>query len=128
VAELREQQKFAEVSAEWHRGVLPDRPTQWGPATLQAVKTIVDKAEPLLKEGENKDWWNASAEAARWYAGLLCMETGLLPKSDPKAQSHVADLVRKRLTRGDTLRQTYEYYPMPIEAWKSLSRMFKFTI
>jgi hypothetical protein len=49
-AELRKARKGAQQVSNWHRRLLPHKPMQWGPATLQAVNTIVQAVQLALEQ------------------------------------------------------------------------------
>jgi hypothetical protein len=110
IAELRKRRRIAQKAAQWHRNVVPQKPTQWGPATLEAVTSIVREASQAFSE---KDLRRSVKPEQRgeYYAGLLCMETGILASVSPDKVELIAERVRKRLDRGESLRLASKDYP-----------------
>jgi hypothetical protein len=103
-AELRKRREMAQRLAKSYRSGTVEKATQWGPSTLIVVNMIVREAQKALSATD----WRRSVRARRraeYYAGLLCMEVGLLPSGDPKSEIVIAERTRKRLQRGKRLLQ-----------------------
>jgi hypothetical protein len=104
VAELRMRERNCLQTARWYRSRVTQKPTQWGPATLEAVNTIVRAAHAGLS-AENWSRKVKPLQQAQYYAGLLCMQAGVLRATASSNARTISDTVRKRLERGASLMQ-----------------------
>jgi len=107
VAEVRRRARISQQVAQWHRNLTTQKPTQWGPATLQAVDAIVRAAEITISR-DNLSKAAKPMQRAEYYAGLLCMHAGLLPPTAPGNAETISDRIRKRLDRGLPLLRAVE--------------------
>jgi hypothetical protein len=102
MARLVKEHRRNAKSATWNRTAATEKADQWGPATLRVVENIVRQAQRAFSESN----WSRSTkpqERARYYAGLLCLEVALLRTTDPSDGKRIADIVRKRLNKGQPL-------------------------
>lgn len=109
--ELKKRRDMAETLAQWHRTATTQKPSarQWGPATLRAVHTIVRAAcASIMVTNESRSV--KPQQRAEYYAGLLCIKTRLLPAESLDDPTRIAEVVRKRLDRGESLRLADEHY------------------
>jgi hypothetical protein len=107
-AEFKKRREMSVRLAKWYRSATTEKPTQWGPATLGVVEDIVRQAHQAFGEENTKSWHRTvkTQQRSEYYAGLLCIETELLPAAKSENQQLIAERVRKRLKRGQALRQS----------------------
>jgi DNA repair exonuclease SbcCD ATPase subunit len=108
--ELHKRERIAESAAAWHQKAAPQKLEQWGPATTRMVSEIVRSAKTAISETT----WARRArplDQARYYAGLLCLQVGLLPNVQAINQKRISDLVRRRLARAKALSSADADYP-----------------
>jgi hypothetical protein len=111
--ELAKRRRVAFTAARFHLRASTQKPNEWGPATLKVVDIIVRKGKEAFGEDNPSNWGRSAKprQRAEYYVGLLCIDAGLLRPKNQHSQKLIADVVRKRLDRGEPLRLADEQYP-----------------
>jgi hypothetical protein len=75
VAELKDRARIHRQAAAWYGDKATQRSDQWGPATQQAVTTIIEQVDRRIRQ-ENWSRESKPKQHAECYAGLLCLHAG----------------------------------------------------
>src|SRR4030095_16957705 len=109
ISEVRHRAQSSKQAAEWYRSLSTQKANQWGPATHRALEETIDVVERTIsRQTESKK--AKPIQLAEYYAGLLCMMTGLLPLRGASNPEIISDTVRKRLDRGALFVRAAEEY------------------